>query len=165
MSRNSVGALHMWYYAMLAYRVQIRRSFVILSPLVSDWVCILKGLKWGSRGRNSGHKLKGGRPLRLEPHTETARCTSSGLGTKSDVRAEFHVEESWLRVYDAVQTVQSKLTLLATCITLVSSLVYSSALKMETTSSSETIIDLQRITRHYVSELFITTAVRARSWI
>jgi hypothetical protein len=29
---------------MLARRVQIRRSFVILSPLVSDWICTLKGL-------------------------------------------------------------------------------------------------------------------------
>jgi hypothetical protein len=43
-------------------------------------------------------------------------------------------------------------SLLATCFTLVSCLAYSSTMKMEATCSSETSVDFQRTTRHYIPE-------------
>jgi hypothetical protein len=46
----------------------------------------------------------------------------------------------------------SKLHLLATCFTLVSSLAYSLTLKMEATCFSETSVDFQRTTRFYIPE-------------
>jgi hypothetical protein len=42
--------------------------------------------------------------------------------------------------------------MLATCFILVSCLAYSSTLKMEATYPSETLIDSQRITWHYIPE-------------
>jgi hypothetical protein len=42
--------------------------------------------------------------------------------------------------------------LVATCFTLVSSLAYSSTVKLEATYLSETSVDFQQITRHYILE-------------